>query len=192
MPTPRFILASSSPRRRQLLAEAGYAFDVIPADIDESAVPADLSPAEVASFLAEGKARVLAGRFPEAVILGADTVVALADLLLGKPTDAADARRMLSLLSGTTQQVITGVAVCHRGTVAVDRMTSTVSMRPLTADEIDAYVAGGQWQGKAGGYGIQDDDPFVTRMSGSLSNIVGLPMELAVPMLARVGVTPVR
>jgi septum formation protein len=190
--SPWFILASSSPRRQQLLAEAGYRFEVIPADIDESRVPADLTPAEVASYLATAKARVLADRHPQAVVLAADTVVALGDRLLGKPTDAVDARRMLSLLAGTTHHVTTGVAVHHGGSAHGDHMTSTVSMRPLSPTEIDAYVTGGLWQGKAGGYGIQDDDPFVTRIEGSLSNIVGLPMELAETMLARGGVVPCR
>ncbi|HEV7301457.1 MAG TPA: Maf family protein [Tepidisphaeraceae bacterium] len=185
---PRLILASGSPRRRQLLAEAYYAFEIIPSDIDESQVPTDLRPSEVAAYLARGKAAVIAARFPDAVVVGADTVVALGDLLLGKPADATDARRMLSLLSGTAHHVTTGVAVCRGAQVDEVHVTSTVAMRPLTATEIDAYVAGRQWEGKAGGYGIQDDDPFVTRMDGSLTNIVGLPMDETIELLARAGV----
>lgn len=188
---PTLILASGSPRRRQLLTEAGYAFEVIPADIDESKVPAGLSPRAIAAYLAGAKCRVIATAHPTAVVLAADTVVALGELLLGKPTDSADAKRMLSLLSGTTHHVSTGVAVIAaggelRGTV----ITSTVSMRNLTPSEIDAYVTGGQWEGKAGGYGIQDDDPFVTRMDGSHTNIVGLPMDETRELLAAVGIVP--
>jgi septum formation protein len=186
------ILASNSPRRRQLLAEAGYVFRVEPADIDESVVPAGLSPAEIAQYLALAKGRVVADRFPQAVVLAADTVVALGNRLLGKPADAADARAMLGLLSGTTQQVCTGVAVFSGASIHQKTVSSTVAMRRLSDQEIDAYVAGGQWQGKAGGYGIQDDDPFVTRMEGSLTNIVGLPMDETRLLLARAGVHPVQ
>ena len=101
---------------------------------------------------------------------------------------------MLATLSGSTHRVVTGVAVIclatnHR---RVNHGASTVQMRRLTDEEIDRYVAGGQWGGKAGGYGIQDDDPFVTNMAGSLTNIVGLPMELAIPMLADAGIFPKR
>lgn len=190
--TPRLILASASPRRQQLLLEAGYEFVVRPADIDESDVPAGLLPAELARHLAAEKAKVVAGQVPEDVVLAADTVVAFGDKALGKPADAEEARKMLKLLGGTTHIVITGVAVmCGASGLSQTRTAmSAVKMRKLTADEIESYVASQQWQGKAGGYGIQDDDPFVTNMAGSLSNIVGLPMEVAVEMLAEAGVFP--
>jgi septum formation protein len=187
---PRLILASASPRRQSLLREAGYDFVIHPANIDEETYPANLSPAGLAEYLAVAKAGAVAAEYPDDVTLGSDTVVALGDELLGKPLDAADARRMLSRLSGTTHRVITGVAVLHP-TAAFRRsvvITSTVRMRPLSADEIDRYVAGGQWQGKAGGYGIQDQDPFVTNMDGSLTNIVGLPMEATGELLAAAGI----
>lgn len=126
--------------------------------------------------------------------MGSDTVVYLDNQLLGKPEDADHARRMLAILSGSTHRVVTGVAVIclaknHR---RVSHIASIVQMRRLGEIEIERYVAGGQWRGKAGGYGIQDDDPFVTNMAGSLTNIVGLPMELAVPMLADAGIFPQR
>src|SRR6185436_1014668 len=113
------------------------------------------------------------------VVLAADTVVAFGDRALSKPEDAEDARRMLALLSGTTHIVITGVTVMQKESeVRQTRVAmSAVRMRAISQLEIDGYIATGQWQGKAGGYGIQDQDPFVTRMSGSLTNIVGLPME---------------
>ncbi len=190
MPAPQLILASNSPRRQSLLREAGYDFVVQPADIDETRYPAGILPAEIACHLATAKAKFIADQFPDAVVLGADTVVAFGDKVLGKPENADDARKMLRLLSGTTHIVITGVAVIHPATgfARTVRAMSAVRMRPLTAPEIDAYVAGGDWQGKAGGYGIQDADPFVTRTSGSHTNIVGLPMEITVPLLQEAGI----
>jgi septum formation protein len=193
---PRLILASASPRRRSLLTEAGYAFDVDPAEVDESKYPPGMLPAQVAEYLALAKARAVAPRHAEDVVLAADTVVAFGDTLLGKPADADHARRMLVLLSGTTHLCVTGVAVARGAGVKVGHATSAVRMRSLTRGEIDAYVASGRWEGKAGGYGIQDEqlksDPFVTRAAGSHTNIVGLPMELASEMLAEAGVFPQR
>jgi len=191
MPTPsQLILASASPRRQQILKDAGYAFTVYPASVDEESFPATLKPGDVAEFLAEQKANSVAEKFAEDVVLGADTVVAYLDTLLGKPRDPADAGRMLRLLSGTTHSVITGIAVVHAaaGLFRHTRVLSAVSMRQLTDDEIARYVASNEWQGKAGGYGIQDPDPFVTRISGSQTNIVGLPMELVGEMLNEAGV----
>ena len=193
-PLPGLILASASPRRQQLLAEAGYVFSVHPADIDEESYPATLLPVDLARRLAFEKARVVAERFPNDVVLAADTVVAFGDESLGKPADADDARRMLALLSGTTHVVITGVSVIRREQrIEMTRSAmSAVRMRRLEPSEIDRYVATGEWMGKAGGYGIQDHDPFVTRMTGSHSNIVGLPMELTTRMLESVGIYPRR
>ena len=199
---PRLILASASPRRQDLLREAGYSFIVHPADIDEDDHPPGLLPPDLAEFLAAQKAQVVARRFPKDVVLAADTVVARGDEILGKPSDAADARRMLRLLSGTAHLVVTGVALVHaaaglsRGT----RVQSTVQMRDLTDAEIDRYVAGGDWQGKAGGYGLQDadlfpadhpgKDPFVACLTGSHSNIVGLPMEVTRELLSEADIRP--
>lgn len=187
----RLVLASASPRRQELLHEAGYRFIVDPAHIDEDSVD-NLMPMELAVFLAEQKARAVAPRHPKQVVLAADTVVAFGDQPLGKPEDAAEARQMLQLLSGTTHIVITGIsALClqqnlHHSSASL----SAVRMRPLNEQEIERYVQSGLWRGKAGGYGIQDPDPFVIRMSGSLSNIVGLPMEITGELLARLGVYP--
>lgn len=185
MMSHRLILASASPRRQQLLREAGYGFTIEPADIDERAVPPGLSTDEVAEYLAVEKARVVAVRTKDAdaVVLAADTVVSLDGRQLGKPQDADDAYNMLSSLSGTIHRVITGVCVRRREEQWVRRATSTVQMRKLSDDEVVAYVAGRQWEGKAGGYGIQDEDPFVINMGGSLTNIVGLPMEETIELL---------
>jgi septum formation protein len=186
----RLILASASPRRQELLREAGYAFEVHPADVDESDHPPGLAPAALAAYLADRKAEAVAARFADAVVLAADTVVARGDTALGKPADARHAREMLASLAGTNHSVITGVTVLcpARGLRLQAVATSAVSMRPLSNAEIDAYVATGQWQGKAGGYGIQDRDPFVTRITGSLTNIVGLPMEETGGLLREAGV----
>ncbi len=186
----RLILASGSPRRRELLTEAGYTFKINPADIDESNVPANLTGPEVAAYLAIAKARVIAAIEPGTVVLAADTVVWLGNVLLGKPTDLTDARRILAMLSGSTHHVSTGVAVIANGVERHTIVTSQVMMRDLTPDELDAYLATGLWEGKAGAYGIQDNDPFVTKMEGSLTNIVGLPMDETRVLLEESGITP--
>lgn len=184
------VLASGSPRRQSLLSEAGYRFRVDAADIDESDVPAGLLPSGVAEHLAFAKASVVAQRHPDAVVLGADTVVAFGDLLLGKARDADDARRILELLSGTTHLVITGVAVVCRasGFSRRTRTMSAVRMRNLSHDSIEKYIATNDWVGKAGAYGIQDSDPFVTRLTGSHTNIVGLPMGVTKRLLEEAGI----
>ena len=193
MSSPRLILASASPRRQSLLRDAGYQFDVDPAEIDEEAAyPLGMLPSKVAVHLAEAKARAVAARHADAVVLAADTVVAFGDLLLGKPVDAAHATQMLQLLSGTTHIVITGLCVTNAaaGFFKSARAMSAVKMRPLTVGEIDRYVASNEWEGKAGGYGIQDPDPFVVRQAGSHTNIVGLPMSLTRKLLEEAGVRP--
>ncbi|MGN6506567.1 MAG: Maf family protein [Tepidisphaeraceae bacterium] len=183
------VLASRSPQRVNLLREAGIRFTCDPADIDESIYPEAASAVDVARHLALAKSRATAARHPSAFTLGADTVVALGDTLLGKPADADHARRMLGDLSGTTHVVITGIAiVCPQQSIeSVEHEISSVQMRKLSDAEIEAYVASRQWEGKAGGYGIQDQDPFVTCLTGSRSNIIGLPIERTVDLLQRVG-----
>lgn len=190
--TPHLILASASPRRRELLAEAGFDFVVEPADIDESAASSSLAPAELALHLALAKAQAVAARHGDDVTLAADTIVARGSQCLGKPTNADAARAMLRLLSGTTHSVITGIAVIHPSAkFSMSRaIISMVRMRSLGVTEIDRYISDGGWQGKAGGYGIQDHDPFVTCTSGSHSNIVGLPLEATVALLALAGIVP--
>lgn len=191
-PAPRLVLASQSPRRQSLLREAGYVFETDPAHVDEDSYPPGILPADLAVNLARLKAESVAQRRPDDVVLAADTVVAFGDQILGKPADAEHARRMLRLLSGTTHIVITGVAVAHqaRDLWRHRRVMSAVRMRSLSDREIDRYVQSNDWQGKAGGYGIQDSDPFVTRMSGCFTNIVGLPMTATKQLLAEAGVAP--
>lgn len=193
-PNPPLVLASASPRRRELLHQAGYDFEVHPADIDEDDFPATILPSDLALSLAKRKADVIGKRFPDYVVLAADTVVAFGDQILNKPRDAEDAVRMLRLLSGTTHVVITGVAVVHQQANFEKsvKVLSAVHMRPMTDGEIKAYVATNEWVGKAGGYGIQDRDPFVRKVGGDFSNIVGLPMKATVRLLNEAGVKPRR
>lgn len=187
----KLILASASPRRAQLLSDAGYVFDIEPADIDEDGVPYAY-PSDFVQKVAALKAEGIAAKRPDDVILAADTIVTLGDTILGKPKDLEHAREMLQLLSGTTQVVITGVCVMRKAAQvqSINRIMTAVRMDVLSAEQIDTYLASGEWEGKAGGYGIQDNDPFVKRMAGSHSNVVGLPMEAVTQMLAKAGVKP--
>ncbi len=193
-PGPRLILASTSPRRQNLLREAGYHFAVVAPDVDEDDFPPTLLPAELALFLARIKARSVAEHYPDDVVLAADTVVAFGDEILGKPEDATDARRMLRLLSGTTHIVVTGVAVAHlaKRFAQERRVMSAVQMRFVGTAEIDRYVETGLWEGKAGGYGLQDGNPFIKGVTGCPSNVVGLPMSTTRLLLTAAGVEPLK
>ena len=186
-PQNRIILASQSPRRAALLREAGIPFEGVSPRFDEPSTENwQGSPAELAESFSYYKAASLAEDYPDRIILGADTVGALDNRIYGKPRDAADARRILSDLLGTTQDVITGVTLLHpaTGRRMIRHDVTKVTMRLMTPDELDAYIAGGDWEGKAGAYGIQDTgDQFVTRVEGSWSNVVGLPIELVREML---------
>jgi septum formation protein len=188
----QLVLASRSPRRQELLREAGYEFEVDPADVDEEDYPPEVMPADLAVRLARMKAFAIARKRPADVVLAADTIVAFGDRILGKPLDAAHAAEMLRLLSGTTHIVITAVCVTRRVSGSSDerRVMASVRMRQLKESEIEQYVASGEWSGKAGGYGIQDNDPFVTRISGCHTAIVGLPMKTTRLMLATAGIHP--
>jgi septum formation protein len=189
---PRLILASASPRRAAILRDCGYQFITHPANINEENFPLGQLPSEVARNLAIAKADAVSAEHPNDVVLAADTIVAFGDRIIGKPKDAKDAQKMLELLSGTTHIVITGVAVQRRSTSFIrhGRVMSAVRMRRMTPQEISRYVESGEWQGKAGGYGIQDPDPFVTRISGSHRNIVGLPMTMTRQFLSEAGIEP--
>ncbi len=190
----KLILASTSPRRRSLLAEAGYRFDVVSPAIDEPDEQRDgLTPKQLVESLAYFKARAVADKVPASVVLGADTVVAGRSGVLGKPADADDARRMLKDLSGTRHAVITGVAMLNSaGRRLIHSDVTWVTMRSITDEEIEQYVASGEWSGKAGGYAIQETaDRFVDRLEGSFSNVVGLPVELVGQMIQRIGAEPV-
>lgn len=177
------VLASSSPRRKELLTQAGFQFEVHPAHINEDRRPGE-DPVIYVTRLAREKAQAVHVLRPGDLILGADTSVVCEGELLGKPIDAADAARMLRLLSGRTHQVITGVAVVS--SVGVDSASDTthVSMVELSEEEIAAYIATGDPMDKAGAYGIQGFPArWIPRISGCYFNVVGLPIALASTMI---------
>jgi len=192
MEPPRLILASASPRRRALLAEAGYVFAAVAPEVDETA-PEGTPPEQVALDLARRKARAVAERRRDGVALGADTVVALNGATLGKPVDRADAIAMLGRLAGSRHAVLTGVCVMDAATgrEEADCVRTWVTMKPMSRAQIEAYVDSGEAYGKAGSYAIQETaDRYVERVEGSFSNVVGLPMERTAEMLAAFGVKP--
>jgi len=193
-PAPPLVLASASPRRRELLAQIALIPDAIdPADLDETPRPREL-PAPHALRLAEEKARAVAARHPGAFVLGADTVVACGRRILPKAQDAETARRCLRLLSGRRHRVHGGLAVMRPdGGVASRRAETIVTFRRLLPEEIEDYLASGEWEGKAGGYAIQGlAARFVRFLAGSYSNVVGLPLYETVTLLAGQGYAPAR
>ena len=192
--SPRLILASGSPRRRELLTRVGLELDVVPADLDETPLPGE-TPLACACRLAGDKARAVAAS-PAAAgrwVLAADTVVELEGDSLGKPDGAEHAAAMLARLAGRSHRVITGFALVGPAAAtppaaAIDAVTTEVFMRPLAPAEIAAYVESGEWRGKAGGYAAQGiAAAFITEVRGSFTNVVGLPLSQVLEALARAG-----
>jgi septum formation protein len=175
----RLILASASPRRRQLLTGAGYDFEVDPSDVEEPEPAPGTPPADYVALLAWKKAAAVARRRGEGLILAADTVGAVDGQILNKPADRDDAERMIRLQEGRDTEVLTGLCLYRAGrdewVGAVE--VSVVRFQPLTDAQRTAFLDTGRWRGKAGAYGVQDRDPFVTVVRGSFSNVVGLPLE---------------
>ena len=171
------ILASNSPRRREILGQAGFAFSVVASDVDES-FPSDMALNEVPVFLSEKKARVLADINPHAIILAADTVVILDDVILNKPTDKSEAREMLQLLSAKTHEVVTGITLITPNETVSIADSAMVSFRSLADWEVDWYVKGGFGLDKAGAYGVQDFIGMagIEKMEGSFYTVMGLPI----------------
>jgi septum formation protein len=182
------ILASASPRRRELLTALGLAFEVRASDVDE--VSDETDPTALVRELALRKARALASKAdPNDVVLGADTIVVLDGAILGKPRDAADATAMLGALRGRQNEVVTGVAVCANDEDIVDAVTSRVTMREYAAAEVALYVAGGSPLDKAGAYAIQDTAfAPVADCDGCECSVMGLPLWTVARMLTRAGV----
>jgi len=177
------ILASASPRRKELLTAAGIVFEALPVAVDESIRERE-PPAEHVKRLAEEKAREASSQRPDAVVLGADTIVLAGSEILGKPRDADDATRMLRLLSGKDHEVLTGVAIVSADRAVVEVARTRVRFSPLTEDEIAAYIQSGEPMDKAGAYAIQGfASRFVERIEGSYSNVVGLPVALVYRLL---------
>ena len=183
----RVILASASPRRRELLALIGVRHEVRPADIDESLLPGE-APAAHAERLARGKAHTIAEREPDAVVIAADTIVVVDGDVLGKPRDATEAHAMLRRLSGRTHTVLTAIAVA-RGALTESAVESVdVTFRDLSDDEIGAYIATGEPMDKAGAYGIQGyGATIVERVDGDYFSVMGLGLRRLVELLERVG-----
>jgi septum formation protein len=182
--TTTLILASASPRRRELLTQAGYSFTVKPSSVAEVRRPEE-DAIRFATRLAREKAQDVFARHPSSIILGADTVVVCDGEVMGKPADAADAVRMLSLLSGRTHQVVTGVAVVWGDRAAeVAAEVTQVTMRTLSPREISDYVESGEPMDKAGAYAIQGYAArWIPRISGCYFNVVGLPLALVASLL---------
>jgi septum formation protein len=177
------ILASQSPRRRALLAAAGFAFDVDPVDVDETWQAGEF-PAVYVERVARLKAAEGARRHPDSIVLAADTAVVLGDVVFGKPADAAGARRMLHALRGRSHEVLTGIAIGAAGEIVSSVECTTVWFDAVPDADVDAYVASGEPLDKAGAYAIQGmASRFITRIEGSYSNVVGLPVATVARML---------
>jgi septum formation protein len=177
------VLASRSPRRRELLQQAGIPCETLAVNVDESVDPLE-PPGDHVRRLALLKAQAGFARRPDALVLGADTIVAVGGEILGKPRDAADAARMLRLLSGREHTVLTAVALVARRGTAVDVARTRVWFSPLTDEEVRDYVASGEGLDKAGAYAIQGlASRFVDRIQGSYTNVVGLPVALVYRLL---------
>ena len=182
----RLILASRSPRRRELLRRAGYDFDVRPAaESVEREMSPDWSPAELVMEMAYRKAADVARQVASGLVLGCDTVAECDGRVLGKPADEEHARRMLETLRGRRHHVLSGLCLLPvpDGRPMTRLAVTALRMDPLTDEQIDAYLAGGGWKGKAGAFGYQDRTGWVHVVEGSESNVVGLPLELLAEMI---------
>lgn len=188
MTRPPLLLASASPRRLELLRALGLEPLVRPADVDETLRPGE-DPHDAAERLARAKAAAVAAAAPEgSVVLAADTIVVLGGEALGKPRDDDDARRMLRALRGRAHDVVTGVALARDGRLVSGRETTEVLFAPMTDEEVDAYVASGEPADKAGAYALQGlGGLFVERITGTPSNVIGLPFRLVRRLGAEVG-----
>jgi septum formation protein len=188
---PRLILASASPRRRELLASLGLEFEVIPADVTEHEAP-DADPREMVKHNAALKADWVAAKYPDATVIGADTTVFIDRTVLNKPRDGAEARAMLRMLSGRSHTVFTGLAIRRqRDGLKLDQgVASEVTMKAYDEATIELYLSRVHTLDKAGGYAIQEQgDLIVAGFTGSLTNIVGLPLEEMKQLLTRAGQT---
>ena len=190
--TAPLILASASPRRRQLMSEAGYEFSVVPPDVDESTFKTnDVEPVEYAKRLALAKAKNVAQEHPNSIVIGADTIVDFQRRIIGKAVNAKEAELITSELFSAPHKVITGIAIVRlsNGTELVRSDSTTVYPKKMTPEQIAEHIKGGSWQDKAGSYAIKETgDKFVEKIEGSLTNVMGLPMELLKSLLAQLNV----
>ena len=187
---PRIVLASASPRRRELLAAAGVRIEVDPVDADESVLPHE-APAAYVERVAVAKAGIAALRHPEAAVLAGDTTVVIDGLILGKPRDDEEARAMLERLSGRRHEVLTGVALAWRGVIRAQVEKTSVWFHSMSPHEIAWYIASGEPRDRAGAYAIQGlASRFIPRINGSYTNVVGLPVTTVMALLAEAGIVP--
>jgi septum formation protein len=185
---PAFVLASSSPRRREILASLGLSFEVRPAHVNEELRPGE-SPFDASERLAREKAAAVAPAAAGALVVAADTLVVLGSEALGKPRNREDVRRMLRRLAGREHEVVTGVALARNGRVASGREITRVFMSEMSDAEIASYAASGEPDDKAGAYALQGiGGLFVARVDGSPSNVVGLPVRLVYTLAAELGI----
>ena len=190
----QIILASQSPRRKELLTQMGVEFEVMPSNFEEH-LDNSRTPEEVAKELALGKARTIAERYPEAIVIGSDTIVTIEGKQLEKPTDAADAKYLLELLAGKVNYVTTGLAVLclAQDFTACVADTVKVYFKPYDEAVVDAYIATGDPMDKAGAYGIQSGAaPLISRISGRGDTAIGLPTKLLADILSQLGVSSKR
>ncbi len=189
MTMPRVVLASGSPRRRDLLTLIGVPHEVHPANVDETYVSGE-EPREHAERLARAKAAKVSGLEKDALVIGADTIVVVDEAVLGKPRDKRDASRMLSLLSGRTHVVMTAVAAAYAGRIMSSVEIVGVTFRDLTGGEIDSYIATGEPMDKAGAYGIQGyGATIVRRVDGDFFAVMGLPLVKLVELMKELGLS---
>ncbi len=188
--TAQIILASASPRRKQLLSKAGYQFAVVHPEIDESAYSAEQVDSEqYARQLALAKAKSIAEKHPESLVISADTIVDFQGEIIGKPADAKEARQIIQKLFSAPHRVITGLAICRLSdnTELVACDNTTVFPKQITQEQITGYIKSGLWKEKSGAYDIKENgDEFVEKIEGSLTNVMGLPMELLERLLGKI------
>ena len=184
----RFILASASPRRKEILENAGFDFEIIVSDVDEN-ITEDLSPSETVEELAKRKARAVWEENKDAVVFGCDTVVAVDDKILGKPRDDGEAFAMIKMLSGKAHTVSTGVCICSEDKISVFSNTTNVEFYPLSDETIRSYVATGESRDKAGAYGIQGyGSVLIKEIKGDYFSVMGLPVSESSRVLADFGI----
>jgi len=188
--TEKFILASASPRRKELLEKAGYKFDIVVSNVDESEISAaGLTPAEYACVLAAAKAQDVADKFPNILVVGSDTIADFNGEIIGKAKSAQHAQEITRKLFGRPHKVITAIAMIKKNTglKTVEYDVTTVYPKKMTDKEIAEHIASGTWKDKAGAYAIQETgDKFVEKIDGSLTNVMGMSMELFEKMFKQI------
>jgi septum formation protein len=184
---PEVILASGSPRRKELISSLGWKFNVVVPEIDE--IIGDELPREAAERLAREKGSSVAAAFTDSLVIAADTIVVIEDRVLGKPESPEEALTMLQLLNNRTHEVITGLCLCYKDRISVSSETTRVSFRNMELPELEAYIATGEGEDKAGAYAIQGKGALlVERIEGCYFNVVGLPLHRMSIMLQNMGI----